>query len=125
MQNISINFQVPQGGHELGDKQLRYVYQLFAGVFSADEVKTLCLLQWSEQRLSASNQQAHIFSARVKLCSRLHLSLSLNCSRLSLGSIPFRSTRTSASQIRRLWRIYRWNQFTRRLKTHLLIKKPL
>ena len=30
MQNISINFQVPQGWHELGDKQLRYVYRLLA-----------------------------------------------------------------------------------------------
>ena len=32
MQNISINFQVPQGWHELGDKQLRYVYQLLGVV---------------------------------------------------------------------------------------------
>ena len=28
MQTISINFLVPQGWHELSDKQLRYVYQL-------------------------------------------------------------------------------------------------
>ena len=28
MQTISINFIVPQGWHELSDKQLRYVYQL-------------------------------------------------------------------------------------------------
>ncbi|MDE5567081.1 MAG: hypothetical protein K2J12_01430 [Muribaculaceae bacterium] len=48
MQNISINFRVPQGWHELGDKQLRYVYQLLASDFSADEIKTLCLLQWSD-----------------------------------------------------------------------------
>lgn len=47
MQTISINFQVPQGWHELGDKQLRYVYQLLANEFATDEVKTLCLLQWS------------------------------------------------------------------------------
>ena len=51
MQNISINFQVPQGWHELGDKQLRYVYQLLAGDFSADEIKTLCLLQWSDTKV--------------------------------------------------------------------------
>ena len=51
MQNISINFQVPQGWLELGDKQLRYVYQLLAGDFSADEIKTLCLLQWSDTKV--------------------------------------------------------------------------
>ena len=47
MQTISINFIVPQGWHELSDKQLRYVYQLLADEFATDEVKTLCLLQWS------------------------------------------------------------------------------
>ena len=51
MQNISINFQVPQGWHELGDKQLRYVYQLLASDFSADEIKTLCLLRWSDTKV--------------------------------------------------------------------------
>lgn len=45
--SISINFFVPQGLHELSDKQLRYVYQLLANEFAIDEVKTLCLLQWS------------------------------------------------------------------------------
>lgn len=47
MQTISINFIVPQGWHELSDKQLRYVYQLLADEFATDEIKTLCLLQWS------------------------------------------------------------------------------
>ncbi len=47
MQTISINFIVPQGWHELSDKQLRYVYQLLANEFATDEVKTLSLLQWS------------------------------------------------------------------------------
>lgn len=47
MQTISINFIVPQGWHELSDKQLRFVYQLLADEFASDEVKTLCLLQWS------------------------------------------------------------------------------
>lgn len=47
MQTISINFLVPQGWHELSDKQLRYVYQLLADEFATDEIKTLCLLQWS------------------------------------------------------------------------------
>ena len=47
MQTISINFIVPQGWHELGDKQLRYVYDLIAKEYATDEIKTLCLLQWS------------------------------------------------------------------------------
>lgn len=47
MQTISINFLVPQGWHELSDKQLRYVYQLIAAEYSTDEIKTLCLLRWS------------------------------------------------------------------------------
>lgn len=47
MQTISINFIVPQGWHELSDKQLRYVYQLLADNFATDEIKTLCLLQWT------------------------------------------------------------------------------
>ena len=51
MQTISINFIVPQGWHELGDKQLRYVYQLIASEYSTDEVKTLCLLRWSDTKV--------------------------------------------------------------------------
>ena len=47
MQTISINFIVPQSGHELSDKQLRYVYQLVAADYATDEIKTLCLLRWS------------------------------------------------------------------------------
>lgn len=47
MQTISINFIVPQGWHELSDKQLRYVYQLVAADYATDEIKTLCLLRWS------------------------------------------------------------------------------
>lgn len=46
MQTFNINFNVPQGWHELGDKQLRYVYQLIATDTTTDELKTLCLLQW-------------------------------------------------------------------------------
>ena len=50
--SISINFIVPQGWHELSDKQLRYVYQLLANEFATDEVKTLCLLQWSGTKVT-------------------------------------------------------------------------
>lgn len=47
MQTITIDFHVPQGWHELGDKQLRYVYELIAAEHSTDEIKTLCMLRWS------------------------------------------------------------------------------
>ena len=42
---------MPEGWHDLGDKQLRYVYQLLTYDFSADEVKTFCLLQWSDTKV--------------------------------------------------------------------------
>lgn len=48
---ITIDFHVPQGWHELGDKQLRYVYELIAAEYSTDEIKTLCLLRWSNTKV--------------------------------------------------------------------------
>lgn len=72
---ITIDFHVPQGWHELGDKQLRYVYELIAAEHSTDdkscqrgqsgacsgyaecsrfsweEIKTLCLLRWSDTKV--------------------------------------------------------------------------
>ena len=42
---------MPQGWHELGDKQLRYVYELIAAEHSTDEIKTLCLLRWSDTKV--------------------------------------------------------------------------
>ena len=51
MQTLSINFQVPSDWSELGDKQLRYVYQLLAADYTSDEVKTLCLLRWSDTKV--------------------------------------------------------------------------
>lgn len=51
MQTITIDFHVPQGWHELGDKQLRYVYELIAAEHSTDEIKTLCLLRWSDTKV--------------------------------------------------------------------------
>lgn len=51
MQTLSINFQIPSNWAELGDKQLRYVFSLLAQDFSTDELKTLCLLQWSDTKV--------------------------------------------------------------------------
>ena len=43
MQTFNINFNVPQGWHELGDKQLRYVYDLIAKEYATDEIDTVSL----------------------------------------------------------------------------------
>ncbi len=51
MQTISIDFTVPQGWHELGDKQLRYVCRLLAQDYDADELRLLCLLRWSGTKI--------------------------------------------------------------------------
>lgn len=51
MQTITIDFHVPQGWHELSDKQLRYVFDLLAKEYATDEIKTLCLLRWSATKV--------------------------------------------------------------------------
>ena len=50
-ETITIDFHVPQGWHELGDKQLRYVFELLSAEYSTDEIKTLCLLRWSNTKV--------------------------------------------------------------------------
>ena len=44
---LHIDLAVPQGWHELSDKQLRYAFELIAKAFTSDEIKTLCLFRWS------------------------------------------------------------------------------
>lgn len=67
MQTISINFIVPQSWHELSDKQLRYVYQLLADEFATDEIKTLCLLQWSGTKVIGKQDSGSYLLKRGKL----------------------------------------------------------
>ncbi len=67
MQTISINFIVPQGWHELSDKQLRYVYQLLANDFATDEIKTLCLLQWSGTKVIGRQNSGSYLLKRGKI----------------------------------------------------------
>lgn len=67
MQTISINFIVPQGWHELGDKQLRYVYQLIAGEYSTDEVKTQCLLRWSDTKVIGRQDNGAYLLKKAKI----------------------------------------------------------
>ncbi|MCM1163244.1 MAG: hypothetical protein NC339_03215, partial [Muribaculaceae bacterium] len=42
---------IPASWSELSDKQLRTVYQLIADDMSTDELKTLCLLNWSSTKV--------------------------------------------------------------------------
>ena len=41
------NITLPTSWDELTDKQLHLVYSLFAGNFSSEEIKTICLLKWN------------------------------------------------------------------------------
>lgn len=67
MQTFSINFLVPQGWHELSDKQLRFVYQLLADDFATDEVKALCLLQWSGTKVIGRQDNGSYLLKRGKI----------------------------------------------------------
>lgn len=67
MQTISIDFIMPQGWHELSDKQLRYVYQLLADEFSLDEIKTLCLLWWSGTKVIGRQDSGSYLLKRGKI----------------------------------------------------------
>lgn len=67
MQTISINFIVPQGWHELGDKQLRYVYDLIAKEYATDEIKTLCLLRWSGTKVIGRQESGTYLLKKSKI----------------------------------------------------------
>lgn len=51
MQQLHINFTVPQGWHELSNRQLRYIFTLMKDEMFFDEIKTLCLLKWGGAKL--------------------------------------------------------------------------
>lgn len=90
MQTISINFIVPQGWHELSDKQLRYVYQLIASEYATDEIKTLCLLQWSGTKVIGRQESgAYLLKKGKFLFEVTPLTLAELLPHLDwLGSIP-------------------------------------
>lgn len=50
-QLLHIDFTVPQGWHELDEKHLRFVYHLIATDHTADEMKSLALLHWSDAKV--------------------------------------------------------------------------
>ena len=90
MQTISIDFIVPQGWHELSDKQLRYVYQLLAYEFATDEIKTLCLLRWSGTKvIGRQDSGAYLLKKGKILFEVTPLTLAELLPHLDwLGSIP-------------------------------------
>lgn len=67
MKTITIDFHMPQGWHELGDKQLRYVYELIAAEHSTDEIKTLCLLRWSGTKVIGRQDSGSYLLKKGKL----------------------------------------------------------
>ena len=67
MQTITIDFHVPQGWHELSDKQLRYVYDLLAKEYASDEIKTLCLLRWSGTKVIGRHESGAYLLKKGKL----------------------------------------------------------
>ncbi len=95
MQTISINFIVPQGWHELSDKQLRYVYQLLAQNFTSDEVKTLCLLHWTGTKvIGKQNGDGYLLRKGKFLFEVTPLTLAELLPNLDwLGSLPTSPTR--------------------------------
>lgn len=54
MEAQTFNLILPTSWEELTDKQLLLVYELFARVLSAAEVKTLCLVKWNRLKVLAS-----------------------------------------------------------------------
>lgn len=56
MKSVHINLSLPESWSELSDKQLRYVFQLLSAEFSSDEIKTLCLLRWSDTKVIGRQQ---------------------------------------------------------------------
>lgn len=97
MQTISIDFIVPQGWHELSDKQLRYVYDLLAKEYATDEIKTLCLLRWSGTKVIGRQESGAYLLKKGKLLFEVTpLTLAELLPHLDwLGSLPTSPVRLS------------------------------
>ena len=67
MQTISINFILPLNWQELGDKRLRYVYELIAAEHTTDEIKTICLLRWSGTKVIGRQETGSYILKKGKL----------------------------------------------------------
>ena len=94
---LIIDLVVPQGWHELSDKQLRYVYQLLAGDFATDEIRTLCLLQWTGTKVIGRQESgSYLLKKGIILFEVTPLTLAELLPHLEwLGSIPTTPVRIS------------------------------
>ena len=52
----TINLTLPQGWHELTQKQLRYLLYLIAEEYTSTEIKTLCLFRWAGIKVISRKQ---------------------------------------------------------------------
>lgn len=97
MQTITIDFHVPQGWHELSDKQLRYVFDLLAKEYASDEIKTLCLLRWSATKvIGKQDSGAYLLRKGKTLFEVTPLTLAEILPALDwLGSLPTSPVRLS------------------------------
>ncbi|MDO4512255.1 MAG: hypothetical protein Q4B68_10625 [Bacteroidales bacterium] len=51
----TLNLSVPGSWSELSDGQLRFVYRLLAQQYTSAEIRTKCLLRWSDTHVQAGN----------------------------------------------------------------------
>ena len=81
---------MPQGWHELPNKQLRYVYQLISSEYATDEIKTLCLLQCNGTKVIGKQDSGSCLLKKGKILFEVtSLTLAELLPHLDwLGSIP-------------------------------------
>ena len=59
MQKQLVNLIVPSTWAELNDKQLLFVYRLLADGYSSVDIRTKCLLKWSDTHVVGGNGTSH------------------------------------------------------------------
>ena len=97
MQTISINLIVPERWTDLSDKHLRYVFTLIADEYNIDELKTLCLLQWSKLKVIGRQETGAYLLQKGKFLFELTpLTLAELLTQLDwLGTVPTYPVRLS------------------------------
>ena len=67
MQPIHLDIVIPESWNDLTDQQLRYVFSLISNEFNSDELKTLCLLQWSKIKVIGRQESGSFLVKKDKL----------------------------------------------------------
>lgn len=78
---LIIDLIVPQGWHELTQKQLRYVFTLIAAELSTDELLITCLFGWSGLNVVGKNPNRKYLIQKIGTCLKQRRSISPNCYR--------------------------------------------